>query len=170
MIGPDVAPPGLPSPRRAPACAFALVALLGVAGGALATLCEVPSASYPTLPAALADPTCDPILVAAGTYATNLEIGRDVTIAGAGSASTTIAGWVRVAGAATDAVLDAIRIDATAASVALCSASGLDAHGGARVSGLDLVVVGRPTPNAACGFFTDGFESGDLAAWSAKRP
>ena len=38
---------------------------------------------------------------------------------------------------------------------------GLDARGGAQAAGSDLVVVGRPTPTASCGFFSDGFESGD---------
>lgn len=75
-----------------------------------------------------------------------------------------------VTGATIDAVLNALRIDATDASAALSHASGLEARGGARVAGLDLVVVGRPTPTAACGFLADGFESGDLAAWSRREP
>jgi hypothetical protein len=134
-----------------------------------AALCNVPSV-YPTLAAALADPSCDPIQVAAGTFPGSPAIARDVTITGAGSGSTTIAGWVSVTGAATDAVLDALRIDATAASATLCHASGLDVRGGAKASGVDLVVVGRPTPTSACAFFADGFESGDTTAWSARRP
>ncbi|MCZ7650148.1 MAG: hypothetical protein M5U13_02875 [Thermoanaerobaculia bacterium] len=135
-----------------------------------AAICNVPSVGYPTLAVALADPTCDPIQVAGGTFTESPAIARDVTIAGAGSGSTTIAGWVSVTGAATDAVLNALRIDATAASAPLCYASGLDVRGGATASGFDLVVVGRPTPTATCAFFADGFESGDLAAWSARRP
>lgn len=135
-----------------------------------AALCNVPSVGYPTIATALADATCDPIQIAAGTYATSLAIARDVTLSGAGSASTTIAGSVQVRGAATDAVLNALRIDATTASSALCYASGLDARGGAKASGVDLVVVGRPTPTSACGFFSDGFEGGDLSPWSARRP
>ena len=135
-----------------------------------AAVCTVPSAGYPTLAAALADPTCDPVQVAGGTLPESLAIARDVTITGAGSGSTTIAGWVSVTGATTDAVLTALRIDATSASAPLCFASGLDVRGGAKASGFDLVVVGRPNPIAACVLFADGFESGDTAPWSAKRP
>ena len=130
--------------------------------------CQVP-AVYPTIAAALADPSCNPIQVAAGTFPGNLAITRDVTVNGAGSASTTIAGWVAVSGAATDAVLNALRVDATATSSSLCHAAGVDVRGGAQSSGLDLVVVGKPTPTAGCGFFADGFESGDTARWSSKR-
>lgn len=146
-----------------------LATTLGLPGAAGAAVCNVPTV-YPTIAAALADGTCDPIQVAAGTYTTNLAIARDVTLNGAGSASTTIAGAVSVAGSTTDAVLNALRVDATTASSATCYASGLDVRGGAKASGVDLVVVGRPTPTAACGFFADGFESGDLLPWSARRP
>ena len=59
----------------------------GVAAGA----CTVPG-THPTIQAAVDDPTCDPINVAPGTYAENLDIDRSVTIAGAGSALTTIDG------------------------------------------------------------------------------
>lgn len=147
-----------------------LAALLPATASLPAAICNVPSTGYPTLAAALADPTCDPIQVASGTLSESPAIARDVTLAGTGSGSTTIAGWVRVTGAATDAVLNALRIDATGATAPLCYASGLDIRGGAKASGLDLVVVGRPTPTAACAFFADGFESGDTAAWSARRP
>ena len=146
-----------------------LTAFLGGANLLPAATCNVP-AVYPTIAAALADGTCDPIQVAAGTYTTHLAIARDVTLNGAGSASTTIAGAVSVSGSATDAVLNALRVDASAAISATCYASGLDVRGGAKASGVDLVVVGRPTPTAGCGFFADGFESGDLVPWSARRP
>ena len=154
---------------------FRLALLTGTCGAlalagpaAEAATCNVPSV-YPTIAAALADASCDPIQIAAGTYTGNLSIARDVTVNGAGSASTTIAGWIAVSGAATDAVLNSLRLDATAASASLCYASGLDVSGGARASGLDLIVVGKPTPTAGCGFFADGFESGDTARWSSKR-
>lgn len=155
--------------RPAPGWGLLAAALLA-APAAHAAMCLVPSGGYPTIAAALADVSCDPIQIAAGSYTTSLSISRDVTLNGAGSASTTIAGWVGASGAATDAVLNSLRIDATAASSSLCYASGLDVRGGATASGLDLVVVGRPTPIAACGFFADGFEGGDTLAWSARQP
>jgi hypothetical protein len=134
-----------------------------------AAVCNVPSA-YPTIAAALADPGCNPIQVAAGSFPESPAVVRAVTIAGAGSASTTIAGWVSVRGAATVLVLDALRIEAAGASAALCSANGLDVRGGAKASGSDLVVAGAPAPIAACRLFADGFETGDTTVWSAHSP
>jgi uncharacterized repeat protein (TIGR01451 family) len=52
----------------------------------------VPSDTYPTLTAALADPDCDPILVSAGTYTENLTIQRPVTIQGDGAETTIVDG------------------------------------------------------------------------------
>jgi predicted outer membrane repeat protein len=45
-----------------------------------------------TLAGALADPSCNPINVAAGTYYENVTIARDVVIAGAGATSTIVDG------------------------------------------------------------------------------
>ena len=156
-------------PRRRLA-AWRLIAAWRLArSAARAATCNVPSGSYPTIAAALGDPACDPIQIAAGAYPTKLFIARDVTLDGAGSASTTIAGWVEVSGAATDAVINALRIDAAGASSALCDASDLDVRGGASASGSDLVVA-RPAPAGACTLFADGFESGGSTRWSAAVP
>lgn len=152
--------------------AFAIVLANGLvaisASAAGAATCNVP-AVYPTIAAALADATCNPIVVATGTFTESPVITRSVTLQGAGLARTTIAGWVQVRGAGTVAVVSALNIDASAASANLCRASGLDARGGARASGTELYVSGTPTPTAGCGFFSDGFESGSLLAWSASR-
>ncbi len=147
--------------------AAALAALLLAVPALQGVVCNVPSGSYPTIAAALGAPSCDPIQIAAGTYSANLFIARDVTLAGAGSSGTTIAGSVEVAGSATDVALNALRIDSTAAP--RCYASGLEVRAGARTSGVDLVVV-RAAPLASCGLFGDGFESGGSAAWSATLP
>jgi parallel beta-helix repeat protein len=72
------------------ALAFALSCFVGVAGASAAS-CAVPSGTYATVNSALADNSCNPINVAAGTYDETLDITRNVTIHGAGSASTTIA-------------------------------------------------------------------------------
>lgn len=157
------------SPPRGQSWAAALAMLCFAAPALHGVVCNVPSGSYPTIAAALAAPVCDPIQIAPGTYSANLFIARDVTLAGAGSGSTTIAGSVEVSGGATDAVLDALRIDATAAAIPRCSASGLDVRGGARTSGVDLVVV-RAASTAPCMLFGDGFESGGSSAWSAAVP
>jgi len=149
---------------------LALCAAAGLAAAAAgAAICIVPSGGYPTIASAIADPSCTEIDLGAATYVENLFLSRDLTLAGAGSASTTIAGWLEVSGAATDAVLNALRVDPAGAGSALCYASGLDVRGGARTSGTDLVVF-RPAPTAACTLFADGFESGGSARWSAALP
>ena len=160
----------LRSIARAVSGCGAVAALLLAPPAAYGAICNVPSGGFPTIAAALADPTCNPIQIGAGSYTTNLSIARDVTLDGAGSASSTIAGWVGVSGGATDVVLNSLRIDATTAISSPCYASGLDVRGGAKASGFDLVVVGKPTPTAACSFFADGFEGGDSTAWSTRSP
>lgn len=64
----------------------------GVHAAAAAAPCSVPSAAYPDIQAAVNDPNCDPITVAAGTFNGDVTISRSVTIRGAGSGSTTIDG------------------------------------------------------------------------------
>ncbi len=66
-------------------------AALTCATPARAQTCTVP-ASHPTIALALADSGCTTIQVAAGTYVENLVVGRNVTIEGAGQASTIIDG------------------------------------------------------------------------------
>lgn len=157
------------SPATAGHCVGLLLAIaLGPPGVVGAAVCNVPTV-YPTLAAALADATCDPIVVATGTFTENPVVVRSVAIQGAGSASTAIAGWIQVRGAATVAAISSLEIDASAATANVCHASGLDVRGGSRVSGAGVVVVGIPTTTSGCGFFSDGFEGGTLAAWSASR-
>lgn len=53
--------------------------------------CTVPG-SHATLAAALADPSCDPITLAAGDFPASFSIDRAVAIVGAGSATTRLRG------------------------------------------------------------------------------
>ncbi len=67
---------------------FLAVALLGLMLGSVqsaeaATACSVPSLAYPTIQSAVNDPNCNPINVAAGTYAEQVSINRTVTLNGA---------------------------------------------------------------------------------------
>ena len=73
---------------------FVAIGVLLSASPALASPlvdCNVPG-DYATIGDALADPACDVINVASDIYPENLEIDRDVTIAGAGAAATIIDG------------------------------------------------------------------------------
>jgi hypothetical protein len=67
-------------------------AFFGATGGeASAASCSVPSVPHPTIASALADITCDPVNVAAGTYDEVVSVTRNVAIHGAGAATTKIA-------------------------------------------------------------------------------
>ncbi len=156
---------GLPTPKR---LRLALALLPALAAEPLAAaICGVPSVAYPTILAALADPSCDPIQLAGSSFTESFTVARDVTITGAGSGSTRISGWAIVNGATTEAELGALRIDSLGADPPLCSGAGLDVRNGAEASGVDLVVVGGETPGGACLLFADAFELGDLSAWSS---
>src|SRR3954469_2780745 len=50
---------------------------------ARAATCSVPSAGYPTIQAAVDDPTCSTIDVAPGVYAENISVSRTVSFNGA---------------------------------------------------------------------------------------
>ncbi len=87
--------------RRLPLCGKRMLnglvwlGLLGIALRAMpvaAAPCHVPSSTYPTIQAAVNDPTCAAINVAAGTYPEHITIGRDVTLRGDGQDSTIIDG------------------------------------------------------------------------------
>ena len=70
-----------------------LLLLLWLApAGRAAAPCSVPSASHPTIQAALDDDSCDPVGVGPGTFDESLQIDRSVEIVGAGTTSTIIDG------------------------------------------------------------------------------
>ena len=141
---------------------IALVACtLGVSCSlAQAATCQVPSAGYPTIRAAVEDPSCSEIVLAAQTFAESPVIDRDLTLGGAGSSQTFIEGSVEVT--AGTVIVQELRISAPPGT----TSEALWAHSGAGVSGFDLVVVnGREVA-----LFADGFESGDTSAWSFTSP
>ena len=92
---------------------LAAVALVTLAApAARSATCNVPTGGYPTIAAAVADPTCTTIQLAAGTITENVSLARSLTLQGAGSTSTTLAGSIAVSGAATVVVVSALRLDA----------------------------------------------------------
>lgn len=136
--------------------ALAVVGLGVICPPCQAATCQVPSAGYATIQAAVDDPSCTEIVLAAQSYAESPVIARALTLSGAGSGATFIAGQVEVTAGAVELRELEIRTPPGIAG------EGLLAHSGAAVSGFDLVVVlGTDVP-----LFADGFESGDLSAWS----
>jgi hypothetical protein len=76
--------------RFSAALGAAIVAALLLPAASGAATCAVPG-DHATIAAAIADNSCDPINVAAGTYPEALDITRSVAIHGAGAGTTTIA-------------------------------------------------------------------------------
>lgn len=149
--------------------AFAIGFLSAIA--AHGTTCFVPSPSQPSLGAAVRDLSCTTIQLAAGTYLENATVARDLTIVGAGSGLSIVAGAVAVSGATTDAELSRLAVDGAAVGVAGCWPSILVATGGAHlVARDDVLATNGATANGACRLFADDFESGGVLAWSAHQP
>ena len=136
-----------------------------------AATCNVPTTSYPTIATAARNGTCTLVLVAAGAFPEHVELARDVTIQGAGSASTVLQGRLLVTGAGNDVNLSALTIDGTATAVAGCWSELLSASGGATVtSGADLRVLNSAVLTSGCRLFADAFESGGTLTWSSHVP
>ncbi len=135
----------------------ATLAVVAFAQPASAATCNVPSAPHPTIQAAVDDVGCDPIVVAAGTFAEAPVIARTLGVQGAGSGQTYIQGQVEVSAGTVS--LSGLNISAPGEA--------LWAHSGAEVSGFDLEVVNG---FVEAPLFADGFESGGTGAWSAVSP
>lgn len=158
-------------PRRGAAHPCVLLLLVLVPGPATAVPCNVPSPSHPTLGAAALDAACVTIQLAAGTFAENVVIERDLAIAGTGSGTTTVAGALVASGAGTHVSLTGLAIDGTATGVSGCWPSALLAKDGATLdSSDDVAVTNSGIPSGGCRLFADGFESGGTLAWSARQP
>lgn len=149
-----------------------LAALAGaLVAPASADVCSVPSASYPTLGAAVRTAACTSVTVATGSFPENVAIARDLAIQGAGSAATLLQGHFFVSGAGSDVTLNGLLVDGTAAGVAGCWPEILKASGGATLtSGADVKVLQTAVGGTACRLFADGFESGGTLAWSLRVP
>jgi len=138
---------------------------------ASAATCDVPSASYPTVGAALREAGCSPIQLATGSFPENVLVERDVALQGAGSDASFLEGYFAATGATVNVTLAALTVDGTASGVAGCWREVLSATGGAQVAtGPDVVVLQTSSGGSACRLFADGFESGGVLAWSGHVP
>ena len=163
----------MPGRLHATTIGLALATMLAVAAvPTFAATCSVPTTAYPTLGAAVRDGTCTLIQVAAGGFSENVAITRDVTLQGAGSAATTLQGYLFASGAGNDVTLSGLLLDGTAAGVAGCWGEILKASGGATItSGADLRVLNTAAGGGlGCRLFADAFESGGTLAWSLRVP
>lgn len=144
---------------------------VGAPPPASAATCDVPSAPYPTVGAALRDLSCSPIQLAAGIYPENVLVERSVVLQGAGSSASFLEGYLLATGATASVTLASLRVDGTAAGVAGCWDGLVSVTGGAEVvTGPDVVVLQTSSGGTGCRLFADGFESGGVLAWSVHAP
>lgn len=130
--------------------------------------CSVPSGSHPTIQAAVDDLACTEIGLQGQVYEEAIVIGRSLAISGVSSATTVIVGQVRVEGGSSVVTMADLKVDASNAAAAGCFNNAVLADGGARLVGSNLAVLNAT--GAACVLFSDGFEGGNTAAWSAVTP
>lgn len=139
----------------------------------VAALCNVPS-GHASLAAAVADPACTDVVLAAGTlFEGSIVVDRNLSLQGQSSTASIVEGRIRAIGSSTELVLQKLTIDATASSVQGCFEEALSVEEGARVTTSDIVALATAAgvgPSAFCMVFTDGFESGTTSAWSGETP
>ena len=142
------------------------VVLAGTCPPAFAQTCTVPG-THATIQAAVDDPGCATVALAAQTYGESIVIRRSLTFVGPGSGGAGVQGLVLIAGATTEVALQDLRVENG------CRPDALRTSGGARLIGLNLQVErddALPCPTTADAIFTDGFETGNTSAWSGTAP
>jgi hypothetical protein len=138
------------------------LAALPLAGPAAAVVCTVPG-SRPTIQAAVDDGGCTEIVLSAQTYAESVAIPRSLVLHGPAAGGARLAGSL-VATGYTVLALSHLAIESG------CPDPPLLAKAGAKIEGQAVDV--RRSPGLACPgpLFADGFESGNLGAWSTAIP
>ncbi len=147
---------------------FVIMTWIGSWMTAWAGPCSVPSGSHPTIQAAVDDLACSEIGLQGQVYDEAIVIGRSLGISGVSSVTTIIVGQVRVEGGSSVVTMADLKVDASNAAAAGCFKDAVLADGGARLIGSNLAVLNAA--GAACLLFSDGFEGGNTAAWSAVTP
>ena len=153
---------------RAVAWTGSLVMVLLCASMAFAVVCQVPSGPYPTIQAAVDNPVCTEIELAAQTFEESVVISRDLEMRGVSTTTTVIEGQVTVQGGSTQVAIEDLTVDGSAPGVGGSFTEALLVEGGAEVNGLRIVVLNATEDPSA--IFSDGFESGDTSAWSNVVP
>ena len=141
-----------------------LVLLPGLAAPAPADTCTVPG-THTSVQSAVDDPVCSTIELADQAYPESVNIPRSVQIAGPVTGTAAIEGLLRVVGSDTEVELERLRIENG------CRDQAILVREGAEVAGSELDVVHSQSlscPRSV--IFSDGFESGDISAWSRSVP
>jgi hypothetical protein len=148
-------------------CPLVIAAILAASAlTASAATCAVPSAGYPTIQAAVDDPTCNTINVAPGAYVENVSIARSVTLNGAqaaqpvagrtssGPAESTVIG-ANPAGPSATFTIDAASVTIDGFSIKNAPATGAATGVQIKTNGNDAAVLNN---------FIDGIASADAGA------
>lgn len=133
--------------------AVALAALLALSADADAGECLVPG-THASIQAAIDAAGCDPIRLASQGYFESPVIARSLTLAGNGSANTTIWGQVRAEGGGVLVLVQGLTVYSG------CPGPALVASAGAAVRNGDVVVARSAAAqcNAVVTLFADSFE------------
>ncbi len=133
--------------------AIPLIVLLAVSSRANAAECLVPG-THASIQAAIDSAGCDPIRLASQGYFESPLIARSLTLAGNGSANTTIWGQVRVEGSTVMVLAQGLTVYSG------CPGPGLVASAGATVRSGDVVAARSAAAqcNAVVTLFADSFE------------
>lgn len=134
-----------------------------------AASCSVPG-SHGTVLAAVEDPSCTQIALAAQVYDESVAIARSLSLAGPSGAAATLRGLLRIEGAGTLVTVSALRIENG------CQPEAMIVEGSSEVETDGVTVVNStdlPCPATVPGdsdIFADDFELGDTSKWSAVKP
>ena len=150
--------------------ALLLVGALVTTSRLSAGTCTVPG-SHGTIQEAVDDTGCSTIELAAQVYEESVSIDRNLTLQGASGGGSTIEGRLLVGGAGSEVSANHLKVDTTTANLAGCFQRALEVNGGARLTGQGLELRNSLEGDClAAVIFADGFESGDISAWSDSRP
>ena len=134
--------------------------------GVHAAVCAVPG-DRPTIQQALDDAACTSLELTELSYAESIRVTRSLSLAGTAADTSTIEGGVLVTGGGVVVSISGVAVRNG------CESGALEAAAGARVESEDLEVhflPGGPCPPLVeSPLFSDGFESGDVGAWSAAN-
>ena len=124
--------------------------------------CPVPG-SHATIQEAVGDPACGQIQLAAGTFEESVAVHRSLEVAGQGADATLLRGALAAIAPGIEVLVSDLSIDSG------CPAGSLQSSAGGRIEAMGVEAVSSPSslcPPLVNRVFADGFESGDLGAWS----
>ncbi|HEX4953137.1 MAG TPA: hypothetical protein VF017_07055 [Thermoanaerobaculia bacterium] len=125
--------------------------------------CNVPG-SHATVQAAVDNPSCTEVVLGSRRYRESVLVNRTVVLSGPVSGAALLSGSLSATGAGTVVTVSHLAVASS------CEGPAVQAMAGARIVGTGVVVL-RPDSLPCPGpLFADGFESGDLSAWTTVVP